>query len=483
VIVLPPEQLAISYIANSNILQFVSSLGVKLDLFYRLLWRHALVVEIIRRHSDLDSDVSTKNLFQRLRERFDVKRQANLKRALEYMETYTGRFWEDTERRIKEVTSKVEQDIKASISTGASFPVSFGLEGAKSLSTEQKDEVVHRAQNVVNKIQVRELSEMIALLDEILDDPQQQFYVVVDRLDEDWVDDRLRYGLIRALLETVREFHRVRNAKIIMALRLDLVDRVFIATRDAGFQQEKYEGELLRLQWTKTDLLDVLDRRVNHLVRRRYIGSATVSHRDLMPRKIGNQNTADFVIDRTLMRPRDIIQFFNACIQHADGKALITEKAVLEAEGEYSRSRLHALADEWYSDYPNLLRIVLALLRQRPTMFEVGSVSSKEIEDFCLDAIANGLFQHDDVISRDSLLVVEGKMTPTEHWYNAVEMFYRVGLVGVKTEPDQPLVWSVFGRRTISTAEIHAHSRVSVHRCFWRVLGIGDRKREATREA
>jgi hypothetical protein len=475
VIVLPPEQLAIGYIANSNILQFVGSLGVKLDLFFRLLWRHALVVEIVRKHSALDSEVSTKNLIQRLRERFDSKRQTSLRRVLDYMETYTGKFWEDTERRIKEVTCKVERDIKASISTGTTLPASFGIDGAKHLSTEQREEVVQRAQSVVNQIQIRELSEMIRLLDEILDDPQQQFYVVIDRLDEDWVEDKLRYGLIRALLETVREFHQVRNAKIVVALRLDLVDRVFSYTRDSGFQQEKYEGELLRLEWKKEDLLEVLDRRVAFLVKRSYT-SEDVSHRDVMPRKIGGQATSDFIIDRTLMRPRDAIQFFNACIQHSDGKPQLSERAVLEAEGEYSRSRLQALADEWYSDYPNLLRCCIPLLQKRPVLFTLDTVTRQDIEEFCLRAAASGHFlQQVDVISESTLAVAEGKMDAVTYWYNAVEMFYRVGLVGVKTDADKPLVWSISGRRSISTAELHGGSRISVHKCFRRVLGITDR--------
>src|SRR5437868_146109 len=38
VIEIAPESLALSYVANSNILSFVESLGVKLDIFFRLLW-------------------------------------------------------------------------------------------------------------------------------------------------------------------------------------------------------------------------------------------------------------------------------------------------------------------------------------------------------------------------------------------------------------------------------------------------------------
>src|SRR4051812_9132915 len=50
VIAVPPESLALSYITNSTILAFLSQLGVKLDIFYKLLWRHVFVVEILKAH-------------------------------------------------------------------------------------------------------------------------------------------------------------------------------------------------------------------------------------------------------------------------------------------------------------------------------------------------------------------------------------------------------------------------------------------------
>lgn len=42
-----PESLALTYISNSNILTFISDLGVKLDIFFKLLWRHVFTVELL----------------------------------------------------------------------------------------------------------------------------------------------------------------------------------------------------------------------------------------------------------------------------------------------------------------------------------------------------------------------------------------------------------------------------------------------------
>jgi hypothetical protein len=47
VISVRPESLALAYISNSTILQFLSDLGIKLDIFFKLLWRHVFTVEIL----------------------------------------------------------------------------------------------------------------------------------------------------------------------------------------------------------------------------------------------------------------------------------------------------------------------------------------------------------------------------------------------------------------------------------------------------
>ena len=54
-------------------------------------------------------------------------------------------------------------------------------------------------------------------------------------------DDGLKYKLIRALIETIKSFRQVRSVKIVVSLRLDLLQRVISETRDSGFQSEKYE--------------------------------------------------------------------------------------------------------------------------------------------------------------------------------------------------------------------------------------------------
>ena len=50
-----------------------------------------------------------------------------------------------------------------------------------------------------------------------------------------------------ALMQTARDFNEVRYAKVVIALRRDLIERVFRLARDSGFQEEKYQSLYLPL--------------------------------------------------------------------------------------------------------------------------------------------------------------------------------------------------------------------------------------------
>jgi len=158
---LEPDQLALQYLENSTILRHLEELGVNLDLFYRLLWRHVFAVELIQLKYALRSEADQKSFFTRIRELFRGDRRKN--DAMDYLLEWGEHFWKDTEYRIHEVTEKLEKDIKAEL--GAKLDVfEAGLGGSKSSSVEDKKEIVHRAQQVVNAVQIQKLSQIINIL-------------------------------------------------------------------------------------------------------------------------------------------------------------------------------------------------------------------------------------------------------------------------------------------------------------------------------
>ena len=73
-----PHSISIRYLEHSDIIQFFNALGVNLDLFYRLLWRHVMVVELLRLHYEIRNERESNRLVStlaRMVERYPVKRE------------------------------------------------------------------------------------------------------------------------------------------------------------------------------------------------------------------------------------------------------------------------------------------------------------------------------------------------------------------------------------------------------------------------
>jgi hypothetical protein len=460
-----PESLALAYVSNSTIIQFVSELGVDLDIFFKLLWRHVFAVELLKQHFGIDTEDAKLSVITQIRLMFKGKKH---QLALEYLDKWGRSFWEETDNRIKELTTTLEQGIMESIKGKIpGFSLSSG--DTRTLTEQQKSEVVQRAQHVVNEVQIRQLSDVIDLLDDILKDPQKRYYLTIDRLDEHWVEDKTRYRLIRALIETVRDFRKIRHVKILIAIRYDLLSRVIKLTRDAGFQEEKYLSLYLPIEWTKDNLISVLDHRINYLVKRRYT-SSPVGYKDVLPEKVKGEKAISYILERTLLRPRDAIVFFNNCIKRAADRPIISATMIRDAEGEYSKDRLRALADEWNADFPSLIDFAM-ILKSHKYHFPIEHLTIQQCEDFCLDFTINATGSK-DFLSAIASQVVELALSPKDFRRSLFQVFYRVGLVGLKLETYEKFSWMDSGRAVVSSAEITDTTRVAVHTAFWRVLGI-----------
>lgn len=467
-----PEQLALSYIANSTILRYLDGLGVNLDLFYRLLWRHIFAIELIQLKYGLRSADDQKGFFLKIRELFKGDRRKD--EAVAYLTQWGDKFWKDTEFRVHEVTEKFEEDIRAKL--GARMAdIEAGIDTGKTLSTEDRREIVHRAQAVVDSVQIQQLSKVIDILAaDVFDDPQQKFFVLIDRLDEHWVADALRYKLIRALIETVKDLQRITTAKIVVAIRRDLLRRVFRETRDAGFQEEKYQALYLPISWSRDTLLSVLDVRLARLIRHQY-SAAAVSWQDVFPRRVGQSDTGDYLVERTLYRPRDVIQFCNCCIELSVNRPDITAQTVREAESTYSTLRFRSLGDEWAADYPELLQIA-ELLRKRPPLFPASDITVEQLDGHCiqeLDGMPPSRLQdyfssyYNNAISLDDLRA------------RVLVTLYEVGLIGLKPHDNQPISWSFRERDVLRSADIGPETRVAITPMFYRVLGTVTRGSES----
>jgi hypothetical protein len=177
------------------------------------------------------------------------------------------------------------------------------------------------------------------------------------------------------------------------------------------------------------------------------------------------------MLERTMMRPRDLILFFNYCIQKAADRPQLTVQIIREAEGEYSRDRLRSLADEWYGDYPNLIKFA-RLLASKPNRFVLTDLRDQECADFALSFLTKEKCEPDD-LARAAEQFVDQQIDASEFRRIMIYAFYRVGLVGLKAGKSEAFVWTTIGKRSLTRTEIPDNCGVQIHTMFWRVLHSG----------
>jgi hypothetical protein len=367
VIRIDPEDLSLRYITNNNVMKYLGSIeNLKLDSLFIVLWKHVLIVEVIRHRYGITSPDDKQTFIRSIMEK--IQRDAGKKMALEYLSEFEGKFWHEADQRIKDVMIKFEERIdkeaRAFLGITRLAGLKSGVGSLKSVSTEIRGEEVERYQAIINESQIPRLNKMVEVLrDDILNSDQNYTYVVIDDLDRDWEDERVSNDLIRCLFRAVRDLRRVQNLKILVALRTNIFEELDFGGPNNG-QEEKYRSGSLVIKWTRNELSELLSKRARAAAAQHSLEDVT-GIEDLIPHPNSTRNALDYILNRTLMRPRDAIAYLNECLLLAGGKSALTWAIINSAEKTYSNNRLMALRDEWKPTYPSIDRL-FSVFRRAP---------------------------------------------------------------------------------------------------------------------
>ncbi len=467
-----PETFSLRHIANSNVLQFFEEIGVKLDLFYQLLWKHVFCIELIKIRYKVKDESTWRNAFSNLSEavRFDNTR----KEALSYLKDWGDKFWLETEIRVKDITTKFETDLKASIGVEIS-DAQLGVGASKRFSNEKREEICNRAQRVVDQVQMQKLHDVINLLAEkAFSDPQKAYFILLDDLDLDWAESTIRYKLIRALVESIKRLRKIQRAKIIIALRTDLLQKVFSVTHDDGFQTEKYEDFMLRIRWNKEQLKELLDSRVNLLFKEQYT-KHNVHFENVFPERVRQTPTFTYMIERTHMRPRDAISFINECLGISFGQTEISARLIQDAEKIYSSKRLSSTYQEWISNYP-LLDEYCSILKGKKSTFKLKDLDLSSVNNLILEIAASEKRRDDPLSELAKKFCESGKELLLNQTLPFLQqllaIMHKVAIIGIKTDSQGPVVWSDDTLGAVVPASITLDTRINVHPMLWQSLAI-----------
>lgn len=467
-----PEAMSLKYLSNSDIIQYLKSLGTNLDLFYKVLWKHVFIIEFLKMHfgEAAHKENGALTLFaQRLT--MSKKKQE----ALNYLRQYHDDFWEKTEVRVRTVENQVKLKLGGELKL---TPVAFEKLMAGTLRSEkegvqiEKSEIANKAQKVISELQADAIYGIVDLLKEdVFSSKQRKYYVIIDDLDKDWVDVSIVYDLIRALIITINELKAIPGTKIVIALRDNLYEKALLETEARGMQREKFRQLNLVLEWSAPELKELLNKRLEHLMRGQYSNKPPTID-EIMPKAAGGKLSGfDYMVMRTLLRPRDIIAFFNKCIEKANGNSTITREIVGLAEPEYSRERLEAIEDEWVENFGSVLPLC-AFLRGGPPSFVFSALKESHLEP-TLFADVKDKNSAALRIQNDYMVGVGTNFTSAVK--RILCILYRVGIIGAKLNSSEPTIYSHNSTKTLEPADIEPNTKFYVHLMFHAALKINTR--------
>ena len=209
--------------------------------------------------------------------------------------------------------------------------------------------------------------------------------ILIDELDKGWDNsDDARYfiaGLFQAT-QKINTFNS--NLRIYVSIRQELFDNIPQIYEDA--QKIREDVEVIR--WGQNELLELISLRIAHSFPESENLTATKRWKAIFVSRLSTSDidSLDYIIDRTQLRPRELLQFCKLCVEFAHYSLVskrIDERAIAAAEESYSEQKTRDLAAEYRFQYPYLLDVFEAF-RGHSTCY------SKEDLDFLLLSMVCG---------------------------------------------------------------------------------------------
>jgi hypothetical protein len=357
------------------------------------------------------------------------KKTYNPKIANEYMESYRDTFF--NENIVSEITNKMQDELSGGFDA-------MGVKIHGKLAEENASKIQSATSSYVSKELLRK---------------QIRIIISIDDLDKSWLSSSaIRYDFINALLEAFKELLDIKSVKILISIRTDIIMGLY---KNSLRQEEKDQSLIYAISWNKKEIRRVLDNRVNHLIKNQYQSKKEVTFADVFDFKVGNTPAVEYIIDRTMLRPRDAINFVNLCLAECDGDVTLKEDIILEAEEKFYSVRKQALTKEWGSIYNYIndyLDSISFLASKTFNITEMKSTTKHEILNYLLNRPAN---RYED----------EGHNARVLEFNELVKVWFTVGVIGIK-KTSTLTIYSSFEKPELDITDLN--KLFEIHPLFFR---------------
>ncbi|EKN3404560.1 DNA repair protein [Yersinia enterocolitica] len=403
------ENTIFEHVKNNIFISSLNESGIDLRVFYKSLWLHALLIKVIPAlHRS-----SYQSFFNKIQDLIGGKKKPyNPELANEYINQFKDVFFND--KALVEISNKMQHELSAKIGMK-------GINLGGKLGSEDTQKIQSETSSYVSRELIRKQKELIKILNEEFSETGQfRIIISIDDLDRSWLSSSdIRYDFINALLEAFRELLDIKSVKILISIRTDILMGIYNKTLR---QDEKDQSLIYSISWNKTEIREIIDRRINHLVKNKYQGSKSIGMRDIFNFSIDGISSDDYILDRTMLRPRDAISFVNYCLKECDGNIVINKDIVLMAEEKFFSSRKRALVSEWVSIYKNISDYVDSL-----SILQTAEFSMESITEYKKNEVLTYLF--DRIISTDDD-PLHSKIVM--NFDELIKVWFVVGVIGIK---------------------------------------------------
>lgn len=284
-----------------------------------------------------------------------------------------------------------------------------------------------------------------------------KFVILVDDLDLGWNNSTVANNLLLGLLAAINHLSDLsENLYVCVFLREDVYSILITQTQHS----DKYRN-IERIRWGKDDLLRILNERINFNRQRSNLARSDSPFNTVFPTTVGTSNTDNWLLERTLGRPRELIQLARYYTEGVEGDDP-SDEALKSSEQGYSSWKLDDLCTEYSNQYPGLISI----FSYWKTKFFRHKYHLKRAE------------------IEEMLLCIATDVALNEEWFNSVvgttdidaflKVLYEIGFIGDYVQGGEG------GSKTFySYLDRHEprFEEVQIHPCFRRAVNTVERIR------
>ena len=281
---------------------------------------------------------------------------------------------------------------------------------------------------------------------------------LIDELDKGWDASEDAKAFIGGLFQAAITINQLSdNFSVIISLRKELYDNIAALYDD--FQ--KYNDIFEIIEWGKKSLLKLIAKRIGHSLPELNNLNDIEKWRMIFKELIYHTDSFEYIIERSLYRPREIIQFCIEARERAVEKRSnkIDANAIVTSEIRYSGKRTKDIATEYKTQYPNLLDIFEAFRGSNCI------IDRTDLESICL-----------------KILTGEIKTQNNEWLENQTEEFlitilWQIGFLNIFTDCyiDGKACKGFYGCHQIGQSNIGNIQKFMIHPMFRMFLGIAEK--------